>query len=705
VFRPEAVTADAQGYPVFGPDSMSPQYLWMELGEPMKRLHIGFFPNNDYKQNPFPSNAEGKFDLNGGFETYEIVLIAPVIPEQAQMEIRKGQFIIGKPKTKEAYVHAARFHDEFRELRTAGGKRIRGLEPSVSFDGHLLVYQGHPQNDGTIDTLVYSYNQKANSATGWSEPRSIADMYHVDRNVMLAGLPFHERYPLAKKPLRDMNGQIYAKGDLYQGAYPWISLDGTEVFHTSFVAGCTPAIPACNKREDKALRGGLAVIGRWTNYTLRLVDSPANIDRFSQKGHPTVRTLTSALGAWGTMWQVYNETPALPFPYSSRRPLYAMLGNVRTDYSEVSFEDAMDGHYALYLHMNEFVARNRPKRGEPVQYQNALSATRTPDTSPNSNHGTLKDGAAFPQEHNGRDENLGRAGQAIYFTDTAKIEIPSSPSLARFERGLTLELWVKREADLSREREDRQRYLLRKSGSFSIFMDKNGNVQAGIVLKTPAGTVKRSTGPAPTAAGWTHVAFTYGPKTGRMKLYVNGALAKDLQAELGAVGSDDSPLIVGPGAQVHPLWPNPKEALFMLDEVKISNVVRTEREIKASAYLPIKEPAGAWPTELPAGLKASALKIPQDNLPTAESTRLGERLFFDTTLSKNRDMSCATCHRAEKAFTDGLPRAKGFGGHTLRRNTPTILNRAFSTRQFWDGSAASLEEQALMPIENPEEMN
>jgi cytochrome c peroxidase len=68
-------------------------------------------------------------------------------------------------------------------------------------------------------------------------------------------------------------------------------------------------------------------------------------------------------------------------------------------------------------------------------------------------------------------------------------------------------------------------------------------------------------------------------------------------------------------------------------------------------------------------------------------------------------MSCASCHLPEKAFTDGLRRAKGTGGKELSRNTPSLLNLASYTAYFWDGRAATLEEQALFPIQSVEEMN
>ena len=96
---------------------------------------------------------------------------------------------------------------------------------------------------------------------------------------------------------------------------------------------------------------------------------------------------------------------------------------------------------------------------------------------------------------------------------------------------------------------------------------------------------------------------------------------------------------------------------------------------------------------------------PGDNPATHEKIALGKQLFFDPRLSGDNSKSCASCHLPEKAFTDGLPRAKGSGGKELSRNTPTLLNAGFYSAYFWDGRAGSLEEQALFPIQSPDEMN
>jgi cytochrome c peroxidase len=96
---------------------------------------------------------------------------------------------------------------------------------------------------------------------------------------------------------------------------------------------------------------------------------------------------------------------------------------------------------------------------------------------------------------------------------------------------------------------------------------------------------------------------------------------------------------------------------------------------------------------------------PTDNRATPETIVLGRQLFFDPRLSGDNQMSCATCHIPEKAFADGLPKARGAGGKELARNTPSLLNVGFHESYFWDGRAGSLEDQALTPIQSPDEMN
>ena len=87
-----------------------------------------------------------------------------------------------------------------------------------------------------------------------------------------------------------------------------------------------------------------------------------------------------------------------------------------------------------------------------------------------------------------------------------------------------------------------------------------------------------------------------------------------------------------------------------------------------------------------------------------KKAELGRLLFFDPILSKNQDMSCATCHNPSLGFGDGLQTAKGSDGAFLTRNTPTLWNVGYSTKLFWDGRAESLEEQMSVPLHAENEM-
>jgi cytochrome c peroxidase len=114
--------------------------------------------------------------------------------------------------------------------------------------------------------------------------------------------------------------------------------------------------------------------------------------------------------------------------------------------------------------------------------------------------------------------------------------------------------------------------------------------------------------------------------------------------------------------------------------------------------------AAAAGIPVPLGLD-SYLPAPETNPITAEKAALGRLLFFEKALSRDGSVSCATCHLPERAFTDDKPLAIGLQGRKGTRRTPSILNRGYGKAFFWDGSAATLEEQVLKPIVNPVEMD
>lgn len=93
--------------------------------------------------------------------------------------------------------------------------------------------------------------------------------------------------------------------------------------------------------------------------------------------------------------------------------------------------------------------------------------------------------------------------------------------------------------------------------------------------------------------------------------------------------------------------------------------------------------------------------VPATNPGSLAVIDLGRRLFFDRSLSGNGQISCASCHIPENAFSDGKAVAQGIGGRQGTRNTPSILNAGYNAAQLWDGRRTTLEDQVLDPLFNP----
>ncbi|NJA06379.1 cytochrome-c peroxidase [Methylococcaceae bacterium WWC4] len=102
-------------------------------------------------------------------------------------------------------------------------------------------------------------------------------------------------------------------------------------------------------------------------------------------------------------------------------------------------------------------------------------------------------------------------------------------------------------------------------------------------------------------------------------------------------------------------------------------------------------------------LPASA-PAPENNPTTAEKVSLGKMLYHDPRLSSTGTVACASCHNTMLGGEDNRPNSMGVNGQTGGRSAPTVWNAAFNAVQFWDGRAASLEEQAAGPVTNPIEM-
>ena len=121
----------------------------------------------------------------------------------------------------------------------------------------------------------------------------------------------------------------------------------------------------------------------------------------------------------------------------------------------------------------------------------------------------------------------------------------------------------------------------------------------------------------------------------------------------------------------------------------------------AAMLSPMVTTAADYKLAIPFGLEETAVVIPADNPLTTEKVELGRMLAFDKRLSQDNTISCMSCHLATNAFTDGKPVATGIRGQKGGRSAPASFNRVFSSAQFWDGRAETLEAQSVGPFTNP----
>ena len=124
-----------------------------------------------------------------------------------------------------------------------------------------------------------------------------------------------------------------------------------------------------------------------------------------------------------------------------------------------------------------------------------------------------------------------------------------------------------------------------------------------------------------------------------------------------------------------------------------------------------QQPVSAWPAaQVDAGVEWQEMGIlppvvhPADNPPSPAKVALGQRLFNDPALSRSGQIACASCHERDLAFADGRRVSFGHDRQPGRRNAPSVLMSAYAAPLFWDGRAATLEDQALLPIADPKEM-
>jgi hypothetical protein len=537
---------------------------------------MALVPTPGFPANPFPCDGTGNLSQTGFFACYGLTIYTHNAATGFQNHLGRLQarVIVAHPATVEASVIGVVEDAPFVEISTVNGNPVMGIEPTLTVDGRLLVFQGFPG-----DILVYSYNQTPENPNTWSEPRGITDMFYFDRDQPLVSSTLSGLYPFARAPLRSADGQPLPPGTPYRGNYPWISQEGAEIIHAALVAGL--------EGRDRSRRGGISIIGRWTQGALKHIDGPINPNREARTALISTRLFTSSPGSIPGNWTPYRDSDN-PVPYLTGRPMYPIFSSVGAVenmanpgetpapqspafYGEVALDDFQDGKYVLFLHMNEMISSDF-----------AVDPTRTADTSGRFNTGLLE-GAAFPQEFSGFDGNIGVGGQAILFTHGARVRVPASSSLDEARDGLTVQLFVNPLVNLAQDAADRPIFLANKPGAWSLTLEEDRRLQASVTIN---GTTVRSgpIGAALPLGQWTHVAFTFGP-SGALRIYLGGTPVGGIVIGSARIDTSAQDLIIGPGGQTPlPDFLPPSQAVVILDEVAVSRVERSPAEIARAAY-------------------------------------------------------------------------------------------------------------------------
>jgi hypothetical protein len=450
-----------------------------------------------------------------------------------RLRFRDLKLWIADPGTAEARYEKHVWTGARTALTTTTFGSLRGIEPTVTRDGKLLVWQGHPQNNGDIDVLMYATNEVACGASNWRGP------FHLSHLVNDAVVNTH--YRLAERTLRAADGTPFVEGSFVRGAYPWIFPDGSAINFTSVTVPCRaendPA--GCGPR-----RGGFAVMGYPTNWGLAHVDGPVNPDT-----DQTVRLFFSSPGphTFGTL------------PRTQALDVWPFFGSNTSNYTEIVFDDGLDGNYAGVWLMNESVNKD-----------GNLDRARTPDTSGYFNTG-LVENAIFPLR------NEGPRGKTLAFNGTtSRVRVRDDVSLDPVN-GITVEMTLRPDAPVDCDENNNWRVLVDKggvgAGAYSLVFEEGETLQA----RVRAGGEQRSVwaGVSIPVGQWSDIAFSYQASTGRMSFFVNGVETGAAQYEPAPLDGADADVFFGGPGGARPACPDGNGGfLGQIEEVRISRVDR-----------------------------------------------------------------------------------------------------------------------------------
>ncbi len=307
------------------------------------------------------------------------------------------------------------------------------FEPTLTMDGHLMVGKGAPllvTAGYGGSRVVFYYNQTAFGSEGWQGPYDLHYMYPM-RTTVVDGLTLEERYPLARRPLKDYDGKVLGDvngdGDLtlaeaqtvpFEGGYTWCSPDGRYVLYCVQSAGVGPdhpQIPTWDHDNNPATdevpnylpgggvsnRGNVSIVGSINGWQCwRLDHAVPNPSRHLFTGwdnqSQTEYFRTAWFGFAPGFWDLLGESPYLPLRDNGKTTLQLVDSHEKV-YYEVDLSPHTERDYGFYLPMQVMLDLDT-SHTRIMDVHRIVDLSRTPDHSGNGNVGIVN-GAKLPCEY------------------------------------------------------------------------------------------------------------------------------------------------------------------------------------------------------------------------------------------------------------------------------------------------------------------
>lgn len=465
----------------------------------------------------------------------------------AEFRRRKMHIRLEDPFTAETFVSSFRA-EPYDFLTLENGERFLGIEPTLTHDGRLMIFQGAPgaQAPNQIDHIMYSFNPTPCGLKNWTIPRPLHQM-HLDARL-------RKRYALASASLRAADGTPYSDAQPVRGAYPWVDQDGRNVLFMSLIAA------------DGARRSGAVFLGADTLHATYLMDSGIN---FSTKPEDLKLFYSSPMWAFERGRPESLSQPPVEGHFNHRyltisrsHDVLPLIGSNTGDYTEVDLSELNDSDLIVHLPMTKtvgvggsFVAGQTPDHARHHFSFQLLGGAQISDHNEHAGTGPHSVGAvALLPDQNSRIEG----------TLTAHA---GTVGLGRAATGLTLQISVKGRAPGNLvSLPGRISLVSRGEGAACVELNFHG---APVSACWPAGSLS--------ASGWSHLAFVVDGVSKELRLYLNGDFTGVTRGV--PFSGDELPVQILPTGQTARLVLGGSGFSGRLDNFKIISRARTARAL------------------------------------------------------------------------------------------------------------------------------